>query len=127
MHALMAALHAQGAQASDNQAPLDSDGDHDGSTATEASDSARASHGRHRPNIEADLQSLIQELSTSASADTTTANGNGTVSHLQQTFDALLTALGASDSQTSLSGFLTALANNLTGATSVGNAVSTTA
>jgi hypothetical protein len=126
MHGLMAALHAQAAHSSRAQAPLDSDGDLDGSTPSETGDAPHTAGGRHRPNIAADLQSLIQRLSTSTTDSSTTITGNGTVSHLQQTFDALLTALGTSDNEATLSSFLGALANNLPGATSVGNAVSTT-
>jgi hypothetical protein len=116
MQDLMAALQSQhGAQGGD------SDGDNDGSGSVRHA-------GGHRPNIQADLQSLIQQLSE-AGASTLTANtgaassSNDTLASLQQSFQNLVNSFGGSGSSASLGDFLQAFAANMQGAGTVGNMV----
>ena len=81
-------------------------------------------HGR--PNIEADIQSLIQQLSSSSSSDSSSSSttSSSATSDLQQSFQNLISALGGSSSSVTLDSFLNALASNFQGATSSGNVVS---
>lgn len=119
MHSLMAALHAQSnpASATAPQAGTDSDGDNDGSTA------ATQGH-RHRPNVQGDLQSLMQEL---ASGSSSTSGADPTVGALQQSFQSLLSAYGDSGSSATLGNFLQALSSQFPGGSTSGNVVKTTA
>jgi hypothetical protein len=112
LHDLFAALHAQAPAGKGT----DDDGDDDGSG---ASDAAAASngyqhHGGGTGGIAAKLQTLIQQLS---STDTSAGNAeaDSPTSALQQDFSNLLTALGGSGKQTSLTDFLKAIADNLQG------------
>ena len=126
MQELMAALHSQGgSQSAGSQGGTDSDGDNDGSGTSGVSGS-----GRHRPNIQADLQSLIQQLSSSSadsssasSSTADTSSADTTLSSLEQSFQSLISSLGGSGSTTSLTDFLQAFANNMQGESSVGNVV----
>jgi hypothetical protein len=80
MHELMAALHSQNsAQTAGAQGGTDGDGDNDGSGA-----GGVGAGGRHHSNIQADLQSLMQQLSSSGSSGTNSADGS--LTNLQQSF-----------------------------------------
>lgn len=97
-------------------------------------------HHGGKSHLEADINSLLQQLSASDSStdsttdsstdsDTSASSGSdgSTVAQLQQSFQNLLSTLGASNDQASLGSFLQALENNLQGATPTGNIVSTKA
>jgi hypothetical protein len=117
MQSLLAALHAQGSQ-STAPAGSDQDGDND----QLAGGSALNGKGAHQHNLQADLQSLIQNLSaSSASSVSSTDSQTGT---LQQSFQNLLSSLGSTGSSATLPGFLKALAGNVPGASMLGNVVS---
>lgn len=117
MQDLMAALQAQhGSQGGSN-----SDGDNDGSGSVRHA-------GGQRPNIQADLQSLIQQLSTSNNTTSTagTAGGgssNDTLSSLQQSFQNLVNSFGGSTDSAGLGAFLQAFAGNMQDAGALGNVV----
>ena len=106
LHDLFSALHAQGNSQADKSGK-DSDGDNDGS-------SASGPYHRHSGDIAANLQALIQQLG-SPDASGNAASANSPLSALQGDFNNLLGSLGASGNQTSLSGFLQAIADNLKG------------
>jgi hypothetical protein len=77
-------------------------------------------HHGHHGGIAADLQSLIQQLSSS--------DGNSTGSDqspLQKSFQGLMSALGSKDPQATLGNFLQALSKDLPNASPLGNVVST--
>lgn len=127
MQDLMAALHSQsGAQSAGAQTGSDGDGDNDGSSASRVGAS-----GRHRHhNIQADLQSLIQQLSassinsSSASASTGSSNStDSTLTSLEQSFQNLLDSLGGFGSTANLGGFLQAFAANMQSESALGNVV----
>lgn len=65
--------------------------------------------------IENKLQTLIQQLS-STNTPSTSGTTDTTTSNLQQDFQSLLSAFGASGSNASLSNFLQAISDNLKGA-----------
>ena len=71
--------------------------------------------------MESKLQNLIQQLSSSST--TGSSSFNSTTAALQQDFQNMLSALGASGSQASLGSFLQSLSQNLAGASPVGNLV----
>jgi hypothetical protein len=134
MQNLMAALHAQGA--SSPQQSGDADGD--GGNATQAASGVRGGHHHHggAGKMEADLSSLIQNLSSSTSSATSdssstdqTSTTSSTVSSadstLQQSFSSLMQALGNTNSNATLTGFLQALQSNMQGAGPAGNVVNT--
>lgn len=124
LHTLMSSLHAQNGTAAGTEgaqppgpAPVEGRG------------------GRGRPgDIESDLQSLIQSLASDSSSSSASSASDST-SELQQSFADLLNALGgntassdsSSDSSARLSGFLQALSSNLSGASSSGNLINTSA
>ena len=99
VQSLMAALQAQGVQGSNSMG------------------SASAISGQG--GIEGRLQGLIQQLSSP------TSKSNSTDIALQQNFQNLLSAQGASGSQASLSSFLQTLSQNLQGTNSVGGMINT--
>jgi hypothetical protein len=111
MQTLMAALQAQ---SSGDTSKTDSH--------STGSASATGNKGRH-PNIEADLQSLIQQLTSSTTSTSDTSASDSALSSLQQKFQGLLSALGDSGSNATLGNFLQALASNLQGSVSSGNVV----
>jgi hypothetical protein len=83
-------------------------------------------------NIEADLQSLIQQLSSPSSSSgsgtaTAASTGSSALSDLEQSFQNLLNTLGVSGGDASLNRFLQALQSNLQGVSPPGNLVNTTA
>lgn len=150
MHNLFAALQGQGGQTAQGaqttaQGSSDGDGDSDGSANEKASTavSGATGSGRHHSGnlakLESNLQSLIQQLSTSPSAAPTTGSSEavsasgGTPSTaatnaaapLQQSYQNLLSALGASGKASSLGNFLQALSQNLQGIGTSGNVVNT--
>jgi len=140
MQNLFASLQSQNSgQATASNSGTDSDGDRDGSSAASAVSGAsgKSHHGHHGGGLskmESGLQNLIQQISSSSSTasttDATTASAtatDSTSSSLQQSFQNLLAADGAAGSNASLTGFLQALSQNLQGATSSGNVVSTQA
>ncbi|MES2118416.1 MAG: hypothetical protein V4578_24830 [Pseudomonadota bacterium] len=87
-------------------------------------------HGGGGGKLAASLQSLAQQLSapsSSGSGATGGAAGSQALTDLQTSFDNLLAANGQSGSGTTLSQFLQSLSQNLQGAASAGNVVSTKA
>lgn len=141
MQTLMAALHAQGAQANGTQSAATGDGDSSGSSTAAVSGHGHHHHGGGgKGKVEADLQSLIQSLSTSTSdtsssatstsgTDATasvTGSSNSPQANLQQSFQNLVGALGGSSgSSVTLSNFLQTLSNDMQGAGNSGNVVNT--
>lgn len=121
MHNLIGALHAQSESGTAADASQDSGN----------GDVAQVQGGHHHHggpgNIQSDLQSLIQKLSSSSSDSTSSDSTSSTPSSLQQSFSSLLSALGASNGDATLNKFLQALQNDLPGVTSSGNIVNTTA
>ena len=121
MQDLMAALQSQG---SAQGIGTDSDGDNDGSG------SVHAGGKHHHPNIQADLQRLIQQVSASdgsssstSTTTSTTGSSSDTLSSLEQSFQNLLDSLGGSGGTASLGDFLQAFADNMQNASAVGNVV----
>lgn len=114
MHDLFSALKSQGSGA-DSQ---------DGGVAG-VSGASGQKYGAN--NIESQLQSLIQQLSSSSSGSSGSSSSNSASAPLQQDFQNMLSALGASGSQVTLGSFLQSLSQNLQGANPVGNIVSTQA
>lgn len=86
-------------------------------------------HGGGGGRLAAGLQSLAQQLSSSSSSTSGTSGSGGSqaLSDLQTSFDNLLAANGQSGSGATLSQFLQSLSQNLQGAASSGNVVSTKA
>lgn len=134
MQNLFASLQSQGSgQTTSTHSGTDSDGDSDGSGA--ASAVSGASGGRHHvghhggglSKIENGLQNLMQQISSSSSSATGSTASDSASSPLQQSFQNLLTADGASGSNVTLASFLQTLSQNLQGATPTGNVVSTQA
>ncbi len=109
MQNLFAALHAQSAGSSGQPG---ADGDNDGSAAGAAG--AMGGHHGGIGKMEANLQSLIQQLSSGASASPVDAS-------LQQSFQNLAGAQGSN--QASLTSFLQSLSQNLQGVGMTGNIV----
>lgn len=130
MQSLFAALHAQGGQ----QATA-SGGSIAGAGMNAVAGTSVAGHHHHHgggsSKLESGLQNLIQQLSSSsgqsASDASTTGSGSSgsTLDALQQSFNNLMTADGASGNGASLSTFLQSLAQNLEGAPATGNVIST--
>lgn len=125
MQNLMGALHDQSSStASGSGTETDSEDDGSGNT------SGTRSAGHHRPNIENDLQSLIQKLQGSSStSSTSTTAADFTQSELEQSFQNLLSALGggSSSSEATLTNFLQAFADNMSGSSTSGSVISTQA
>jgi hypothetical protein len=125
MHDLFAALQSQG---SGQQAAsgADSDGDNDGSAASGTTGTPRNGYGAS--SMESKLQGLIQQLaSSSSSASGTGTPNNSALATLQQDFQNLMSAQGASGSQATLGSFLQALSQNMQSTNPAGNIVSTQA
>lgn len=113
---LFAALHAQSASAGNGPGAAPGGEHHH--------------HGGGGGRLAAGLQSLAQQLSSSSSSSTSGAAGSGSsqaLSDLQTSFDKLLAANGQSGSGETLPQFLQSLSQNLQGAASSGNVVSTKA
>ncbi|RZI42439.1 hypothetical protein EGT07_14630 [Herbaspirillum sp. HC18] len=106
MHTLMDTLHAQGSSGAQAQGETEGSGQVQGPGGHH--------HGGHG-NIQADMQSLIQKLSSSSSDSTSSNTSDSDTSELQQSFDSLMNALGASSSgsDATLSKFLQALQGNM--------------
>ncbi|SNS83016.1 hypothetical protein SAMN06265795_10790 [Noviherbaspirillum humi] len=128
MQSLMQALHAQGASESQDAAAQPQE--------SESSDGAVRGHGHHHggpDKMQADLQSLIQKLSsasTSSSDGTSSTDGDAATTELEQSFQSLASALGASNasgSSATLKDFLQALQNNMQDFSRSGNLVNTSA
>ena len=136
---LFAALHAQtqaGQQASGSSAGNGTD-----STSSINSTGSTVRHQGGVGKIEGDLQSLIQQLSSSSTqagtgsstSDSSSGTSTGSAASgtsldaLQQSFNSLLSADGVPASTTTLTNFLKTLSQNLQGAPATGNVVSTTA
>ena len=109
---LLAALHQAGTGHASQQADGDGDG---GVEASSAAAHARHHHGvsGYNATLQADLQSLMQQVSSSSASN----------SGLQQSFQGMLSAMGASNSSNTLGGFLQSIASNMQGS----SLVSTTA
>ncbi len=137
---LFAALQAQ----SGGKAGNSSNGNSSGSSASGANAISGASgggggHHHHHGGggvgkLESGLQNLIQQLSSSPGQDVTgsgtsdsssSSSANSSLGALQQSFNNLLSADGASGSSATLSNFLQSLSQNLVGAPATGNVVST--
>ena len=118
MQQLLAALHQAGAGNTQN-ASQQSDGDGDVGTGPPTAAHARHHGGHHHAasnysgTLQADLQSLIQQASASSSSNPA----------LQQSFQNMLGAMGATDGTNTLNGFLQSLAANMQGS----SLISTTA
>jgi hypothetical protein len=124
MHDLFAALQSQGG----------SDGTANGVSG--AHGGHHHHHGGGMAQMESNLQGLIQQVSSSsanstsdssASATTTATTSTSATTALEQSYQNLLSSLGATGSSSSLGGFLQALSQNLQGIGSSGNVVSTKA
>lgn len=109
MQQLMAALYAQNTQASGT------DGDNDGS------DDAIKGSRRHHQDPQADLQSLLAQLA--ATTDRSDASTSASRSALQQSFQTLVGAFGASGNDATLTNFLQTLASGMQGVSPVGTVV----
>jgi hypothetical protein len=127
IQSLMAALHAQ---SSGTAATTDATA----AAATDSANATSATSGHHggRGHLEADLQSLIQQIdsgttATTASTDSTassdSSSGSSATSDLQSKSQDLLAALGDSGSKATLGSFLTALESKFEGAPPTGNVV----
>lgn len=81
-------------------------------------------HGGGGGKVEGGLQKLIQTLSAGATSD---SGGSAATSPLQTAFDNLVSANGGTPGNASLTSFLQNLAQDLHGAPSAGNVVSTNA
>lgn len=134
MQNLFASLQSQGSgQTTSTHSGTDSDGDSDGSGAAPAVSGASGGrhHGGHHggglSKIESGLQNLMQQISSSSSSATGSTASDSASSPLQQSFQNLLSADGASASNVTLASFLQTLSQNLQGATPTGNVVSTQA
>ena len=109
MQSLMAALHAQSSPSADADAS--------------SSFSSVTGTSQQQPNMQADLQSLIQQVSSSSSSSSASNSSDSTISSLQSSFNNLVSALGGSTSSTAtLSSFLQAFSGNVSGASATGNA-----
>ncbi|MDA8163511.1 MAG: hypothetical protein M0017_00570 [Desulfobacteraceae bacterium] len=118
MQNLFAALQSAGGQAAG-----------DGSAGSGSSAVSGASvHGHHHHHggghgrLQASMQTLIQQLSAS---DSSSSNSSSTDTALQQSYQNLLSAQGASGNQTSLPSFLRSISQNLRGAGTMGNVIDT--
>lgn len=118
MQHLFAALQAQMGQAS-QAAGSDSDGDNDGSAASRAAGAASGQHGGGVGKMEAGLQGLIQQLSSSGSSS------NFADAALQQSFQGLLTAQGGGASNANLTSVLQTVLQNMQGAGVSGGVINT--
>ncbi|HJV50224.1 MAG TPA: hypothetical protein VJ652_02120 [Noviherbaspirillum sp.] len=119
MHNLIGALRSQ------SESGATADGSQGSSDTVAQTQGARHHHGA-AGNIQSDLQSLIQKLSSSSGSTDSDSTGS-TQSSLQQSFSNLLSTLGASNSDATVNKFLAALQSNLQGVTASGNIVNTTA
>lgn len=117
---LLAALQAQG-----NQATGNAHDNRDGDKGQGSSSAAIGKGGLPRQNMQADLQSLINKLSSASSSNA--GSTDPAPNALQQSFQSLVEALGGSGGNTTLPGFLKALAHNAPGASLIGGVVSTLA
>lgn len=108
---LLSALHQAG---TGHTKPSDGDGD-DGVRSSSASTGSTASSSAagYHASIQADLQSLMKQVSASSTTD----------SGLQQSFQDMLTAMGAGSGSQTLNGFLQSIAADMQGS----SIVSTTA
>lgn len=135
---LFAALQAQSAGQAGAAQGTGSSGDESGANAVSGSSGGGGHHHHHGGGgvgkLESGLQSLISELSSSSSQDATgsstsdsssSSSSNSSLDALQQSFNNLLSADGASGSGATLSNFLQSLSQNLHGAPATGNVVST--
>ena len=116
---LFSAIQAQQATNTTSQAK-DSDGDNDGSGTA----SSTEGDGGRGGQLQAGIQSLIQQLATS----TNTSGTNSSLSSLEQSFQNLVSSeAGGTTATTSstLSSFLQSLSQNLQGSGAVGNLIDT--
>lgn len=103
----------------------------DGTTTGAAA--ATTGHGHHHhggggmSKLESGLQSLSQQLSSSSGQTTSGGPSNPSLDALQQSFNNLLSADGASGSNATLNAFLQSLSQSLHGAPTTGNVVTTKA
>jgi hypothetical protein len=143
MQSLFAALHAQsGTQAatSNNSAADNSSAVGSVTSATTTTNNnavaGTAGEGHHHHHggggmgkLEGGLQNLIQQLSSSgqdaSGSSTSSSSSSSTLDALQQSFNNLLSADGASGSNVSLTSFLQSLSQGLEGAPATGNVVTT--
>ena len=132
MHDLFAAMRSQGSgQQTAPASGTDSDGDNDNSGVAGVTGTSRRGYGVG--GIENKLQSLIQQLSSASPSASgsdsigTTSPNNSALTTLQQDFQNLMNAQGASGSQATLGSFLQTLVQNLHNANPAGNIVSTQA
>lgn len=119
MHDLFGALSAQGGNsagpsqaASSNSADSDGDDDGSGAQATQSVSGKPHHRGAWAAQFQDKLQSLIQKLSTT---DQSSNGPNAAISTLQTDYQNLLSSLGGSNGNVSLSDFLQALRSNLHG------------
>jgi hypothetical protein len=130
---LFAALQSQssGQAAASTAANRSTTADASNSTSAVSGQGHHHHHGGGAGKLEGGLQNLIQQLASSADASatgtgsSTTSSANPALDALQQSFDSLLAAEGKSGSNATLSDFLKSFAQNLQGAPSTGNVVST--
>lgn len=129
---LMGALQSQGTAGNNTESTSDST-DKTSVDATTTAGVHRHFGGHGKQDMEAKLQSLISALNTSSDSSNTTASNTTTSgstnenSALESSFQSLVSALGGSSSNASLSGFLQALSSNMQNRGPAGNVVSTEA
>jgi hypothetical protein len=133
LQSLMAALHAQAANAASATGTSDQNSSSTGSSSVAAVSSA--SSGVSRPHHGGGhMQSLVDQLAASDASDSSStsstaaasATSDPTLSNLQTSFNNLVTAMGGStdSSQTTMSNFLSTLASDMQGASPIGNLLS---
>jgi len=126
MHSLIAALHAQNTSASGA-----ADGSNGSQSSASVSGVSRGGGHHHHSHMKADVDSLLQQLSSSgdgstSSTSSTDASGS-TATDLEQSFQNLMNSLGQpqSGSTENLNQFLKALSGNVQDLGPAGNVVST--
>lgn len=132
LQTLLAALQSGGAdkQAESGNAGSETSSSTSTGTATTSATSPQAHHHHHggAGRLEAGVQNLLQELSSSTSSDAsntvTGGDTNSALSSLQSSFSNLLAATGVSGQSATLTGFLQSLSQNLQGVGTAGGVVS---
>lgn len=114
MHKLFAALQSESSQSG----TATTDSTQDASTAASSVQGHHHAHGGGGGKMQADLQSLIQQVSDTSSSSKAETD-------LNDSFKALTASLGGTSSQATLGSFLQALSQNMQGAGPSGNAVNT--
>lgn len=127
MQSLMAALHAQNTSANNTS------NDGGGSQGSGSTSGVSRGGGHHHHHMKADLNSLIQQVSSGSDSDSTASSTNATdasasaTTDLESSFQNLMSSLGQSGSSADLNQFLKAFSGNVQDLGPAGNVVSTKA